>query len=155
MTITLEVTHPDKAGLIEGFRFIWAFYVNGYWPDRHCQPGLKGRRVEAFCTGRAATGTLALDRMDRYPYVYVCGVASAPRSELRLKNLHMPLAFREGHTEVLTSYNGYEFKARDAVKLEIPPLPAGWNGIQNLEHTRCKNFQFAVSVFGYPPPDRK
>jgi hypothetical protein len=133
---------------------MWAFYVNGYRVDKHCQPGLKGCRAPNFYTGHAISGVpIVFDRMDHYPYVYICGVGIGPKTELRHQNLHFPLEFKEGAEATITSYNGYMFQARNAVaKLPIPELPAGWNSIQNLEHTRCKNFRFAVSAFGYPPP---
>src|SRR5262245_8756800 len=97
-SITLEVTHPTlPSGPLLGFRFLWAFYVKGYRPDRHCQPCFKGRRVAEFRTGRALSGTpIVLNLMDLYPYVYVCGVGEGPKRELRHKNLHFPLAYRQG-----------------------------------------------------------
>jgi hypothetical protein len=88
--------------------------------------------------------------MARYPYLYICGVAAGARSERRHKNLHFPLQYKEGHVAEAHTHNGYVFRARNAVSVVIPPLPPGWNGIENAEHTRCKNFQFAVAVFGYP-----
>jgi hypothetical protein len=147
--ITLEVSHPRFAvGPIEGFRFLWAYYVNGFRPERHCQPCFKGRRVVEFCTGSASSGTpVRLDRMDRYPYVYVCGVAVGPQSTLRFNNFHFPLAFREGAVVEAETYNGYVFRVHNAVAVPIPPLPSGWHGLPD-EHTRCKNFQFAVAAFG-------
>lgn len=56
-TITLIVEHPTAPpGRIEGFRFLWAFYVNGYHPSRHCQPCFRGARVADFCTPTARSG---------------------------------------------------------------------------------------------------
>jgi hypothetical protein len=49
-----------------------------------------------------------------------------------------------------TTWNGYTVELFNAEVLPIPPLPKGWEGL-DLEHTRCKNFQFAVAYFGYPP----
>jgi hypothetical protein len=151
-SIRLDVTHPHTApGPIQGFRFIWAYYVNGYKPERHCQPCFRGRLVGEFCTRTATSGTpITLNRMDRYPYVYICGVGVGPDKELRFKNFHLPLAYREGAVVEATSYNGYMFRAENAVAVPIPALPAGWNGLSDT-HTRCRNFQFAVAAFGYPP----
>jgi hypothetical protein len=150
-TILLAVTHLERpSGCIEGFRFMWAFYVNGYRPDRHCQPCFRGRRVEDFCTPTAECGrVLTLDRMDRYPFVYVCGVGTGPRAELRHKNLHFPLRYAAGALAETTTYNGYRFRAENAELVPIPPLPSGWGG-KTDEHVRCKNFQFAVAYFGAP-----
>jgi hypothetical protein len=63
------------------------------------------------------------------------------------------LKYVEGAVVEATTYNGYTFRAQNAVLLPIPPLPLGWEG-KTEEHVRCKNFQFAVAYFGYPPPAR-
>lgn len=146
--IRLRIEHPSAhEAPIQGFRFFWAFYVSGFRPDRHCQPCFRGRRVESFCTTTVRNGVeVVLDRMDRYPYVYVCGVGSGPRRELKLKNVHMPLRHREGGTVRLRTYNDYEVIAEDAELLEIPELPEGWGG-RDIETTRCKNFRFGVHYF--------
>jgi hypothetical protein len=145
-SIRLDVSHPEIApGKIEGFRFLWAFYVNGYDPALHCQPCFRGALVQDFSTPTARSGQpVVLDRMSRYRYVYICGVASGPKAERGQKNLHLPLEYAEGHVEEATTYNGYTFRAHNARALIIPPLPAGWGGKPD-EHTRCKNFQFAVA----------
>lgn len=152
-TITLSVTHPSiPAGPIQGFRFMWAFYVKGYRVDCHCQPGLIGRRVDEFKTNTAVSGrAIRFDRMDRYPYVYVCGVGKGPKPELGKQNVHMPLRYKPGGVVDLTSYNGYSFRADDAELVSTPePMPTAWQGITNQEHLRCKNFRFAVGAFGPP-----
>jgi hypothetical protein len=148
-SIRLEVSHPGiPPGKIEGFLFLWAFYVNGYDPERHCQPCFKGRRINEFCTQTARSGeAVVLDQLHRYPYVYVCGVAAGLISERRNRNLHFPLEYAVGQVAEITTYNGYVFRAQDAVALPIPPLPSGWEGKPEA-HTRCKNFQFAVAYFG-------
>jgi hypothetical protein len=150
-SISLSVTHPDLPdGLIQGFQFIWAFYVNGFRPERHCQPCFKGRRHEDFYTGSARTGRVyELRALDRYPYVYVCGRGIGPDGDRWKQNLHMPLIHAAGQTVTRTTYNGYVLTAMDAEELIIPPLPDGWNGL-DLKTVRCKNFQFAVAQFGYP-----
>lgn len=148
--ITIEISHPEFApGKILGFRYFWAFYVNGYDPARHCQPCFKGRRVDEFCTRTAVSGRLIVfDRMDRYPYLYVCGVSSGAKTERRTRNLHFPLKYVQSAVTQVSTYNGYILKAQNAVSLEIPPLPDGFGG-KPLEHVRCKNFQFGVAHFGY------
>ena len=88
--------------------------------------------------------------MDRYPYVYICGVGAGRNDQLRAQNLHLPLEYREGGLVETTAYNGYVFRAHNAAAVPIPPLPDGWNGLEE-QHTRCRNFQFAVASFGYPP----
>jgi len=151
-SIFLEVTHPKgTVGRIEGFRFMWAFYVNGYYPEKHCQPCFKGSRVPHFCTPSATSGQrIEFDRMDRQPYLYICGVGSGRKVELKEQNLHLPLMYAEGAVEEKTTYNGYRFRAENARRVSVPELPEGWQG-KSREHWRCKNFQFAVAAFGYPP----
>jgi len=149
-TITLEVSHPDgKVGLIEGFNFLWAYYVDGFNPHTHCQGCFKGKLVDEFKTGVASTGTVVLNQIGRHKYVYVCGVGVGPVDQLKMKNFHLPLRYEENASVTKTTYNGYIVTARNAGELTIPALPAGWNG-RDLETTRCKNFQFAVEYFGYP-----
>jgi hypothetical protein len=129
---------------------MWAFHVNGFRPDRHCQPCFRGKRSPEFCTGRAESGRVYEFRSsDWYPYLYVCGVGSGPKDTLAGKNLHLPLRFAEGAELNAATYNGYEVSIRNAELLPIPPLPDGWNG-RDRETTRCKNFQFAVAYFGLP-----
>jgi hypothetical protein len=148
--ITLEVSHPDgKAGLIEGFRFLWAYYVDGFDHHTHCQDCFKGELVEEFKTGVASTGTVVFDQIGRHKYVYVCGVGLGPVDQLRTKNFHLPLRYEESSSVTKRTYNGYIVTARNAAELTIPALPERWNGLDS-ETTRCKNFQFAVEYFGYP-----
>ena len=149
-SITLEVTHPAHAdGRIRGFRFLWAYYVNGYRSDTHCQRCFRGRSVPEFSTRTAAVAKAVTFEMERFPYVYVCGVAAGPLRERGARNLHIPLRYSEGQdTEVMT-YNGYRFRAHNAAMIAIPALPDDWNGLPR-QHARCKNFQFAVAMFGYP-----
>ena len=160
-TITLEVTHPTfPAGKVQGFRYLWAYYVSGYDATMHCQPCFRGARVEEFCTPTAETNRVVrLDKLGRYPYVYVCGVGSGPKSELRSQNLHFPLRYAAGKVATAVSYNGYTFTAHDAEELVIPEWPLGMEGKalppafegKPLEHVRCKNYRFAVAYFGFPP----
>jgi hypothetical protein len=139
---------PD--GPIQGFQSYWAYYVNGFRPEVHCQRCFKGRRVEQFCNGRAQSGeSYELEAMDQYEYVYLCGVGSGPRKSLAGKNFHLPLRFAAGEAVTATTYNGYVITAANAAAVPIPALPPGWKG-RDLETTRCKNFQFAVAYFGYP-----
>lgn len=151
-SIFLQVTAPNgEPGLIKGFRYLWAFYVKGYKPDRHCQPCFIGQRAAYFSTSTELSGRrLEFDRMDRFPYLYVCGVGTGPKSDLWKKNCHLPLRHVEGAVEEATTYNGYPFRIENAVRVPIPELPENWQG-KPREHTRCKNFQFAVAAFGFPP----
>ncbi len=86
--------------------------------------------------------------MDRYAYVYICGVGSGPKDGLAARNLHLPMRHAPGEVVEATTYNGYKIMAEDAALLPIPALPEGWMG-RDRETTRCKNFQFAVAYFGH------
>ena len=154
-SILLTVTDLEAAhGTIQRFkrfRYIWAYYVKGYNPAKHCQPCFIGARVEEFSTPTAMSGkSVSLSRMDRYPFVYVCGVGLGPKRELRKQNLHFPLRSSEGRVAEVRTSNGYHLRAENAEVVEIPELPENWEGFDR-EHTRCKNFRFAVASFGYPP----
>ena len=148
-SIELTVNHPViPPGPIQGFRFMWAYYVRGYKAEFHCQECFVGRRAEEFSTRTAFSGkTTVFDRLDRYPYLYVCGVGAGPKAELHHKNLHLPLRFKEGGIVERPTYNGYIFRAENAEELPIPALPDDWMGLER-EHARCKNFQFAVAYLG-------
>lgn len=157
--ITLDVSHPDRpAGKIEGYTYFWAYYVNGYRSDKHCQPCFTGSPIPAFNSTTARTGKeFVFDKMDRYPYVYVCGVASGAVKERSRKNFHLALRYAEGRSVSAVTYNGYIVTAQNAVMLQIPALPKNWQPEGATEPlpddmTRCKNFQFAVEYFGYPSP---
>ena len=152
-SIILEVSHPDRApGKIDDFNFFWAYYVSGYRSDKHCQPCFRGSPVPEFNTSTAQNGLrVELNRMDKFPYLYVCGVGSGPRKDLRHKNFHLALRHEEGKSVSAATFNGYVITAHNTVMLQIPALPKDWKGLDD-EHTRCKNFQFAVEYFGYPSP---
>lgn len=85
--------------------------------------------------------------MDRYEYVYICGVGPGPKKTLARKNFHWPLKYAAGEVVTASTYNGYVISAEDAVVVPIPMRQDGWNGLDR-ETTRCKNFQFAVAYFG-------
>jgi hypothetical protein len=95
--ITLQVTHPEiAAGPIQGFRFFWAYYVDGYKPDLHCQPCFKGKLVKEFCTSTARSGQAYRLDTARHKYVYVCGVGAGPKNQLKDENFHLPVRYAEG-----------------------------------------------------------
>lgn len=152
-SITLEVSHPTfEPDAIHGFRFFWAFYVNGFRSDKHCQGCFKGEPIDYFNTATARSGQeVEFDLMDRYKYVYICGVGCGPKkSQLAAQNFHWALRYRENSDiEARPTYNGYIVTAGNAVELPIPELPEGWSR-RDRETTRCKNFQFGVEYFGYP-----
>jgi hypothetical protein len=152
-TIILDVAHATKTGgRIDGFRFLWGFYVNGYRSDKHGQQCFYGKLVPGFSTTTDSVGRqIRLDEMGRYPYVDICGVSAGPNHLPGERNLHLPLEYSEGETVETTTYNGFSLRAHNARRVPIPPLTDHWNGL-GRGHARCKNFQFAVAMFGYPSP---
>jgi hypothetical protein len=151
--IALEVTHAEQRdGRIEGFQFLWAFRVSGYRSDRHCQPCFRGSRVPAFSTKTASVGQVVrMEQRDHHSFIYVCGVSAGAVTERAVRNLHLPLRYKQGSLAELVSYNGYTFRAENAERIAIPALADDWNGLER-SHARCKNFQLAVATFGYPSP---
>jgi hypothetical protein len=147
--MVLHVSHQSlPSGRIEGFHPIWAFYVTGLVPDKHCQFCFKGARAKNFNSTNAASGVdIVLDRLDISPVVYVCGVAKGPVDQRKHHNLHLPVHHKPGATVTIGTYDGYQLTVSNAEQLDIPALPDGWNGLP-LKHTRCKNFRFALSYFG-------
>lgn len=89
-----------------------------------------------------------MDESSTAPYLYLCGVGTGTRSLLHTKNFHLALKPQEGGSETRTTYNGYAIEVSGAEALPIPEIPDGWNGLP-MEHTRCRNFRFAVARFGY------
>lgn len=155
-TIILDVSHPTKTGCrINEFRFLWGFDVNGYRSDNHCQQCFYGKLVPGFSTTTDSVGRqILLDEMGRCPYVYICGVSAGPSHLRGERNLHLPLEYSDGETVETTTDNGFSLRAQNAKRVPIPPLSDNWNGL-GRGHARCKNFQFAVTMFGYRSPQRR
>lgn len=144
-SIRLSISHPTASGLIEGFRYLWAYHVRGYHPQKHCQDCFIGFLDPAFHTRNAATGEFTFTSPSD-EVLYLCGVAAGKVSERRGRNLHLPLRFSLGSTGSFTTYNGYVVHFEDAELLPIPePRPR-----DHLpeDHYRCANFRFAESWFG-------
>ena len=143
--IHLSVHSPHAPGPITGFRYLWAFTVTGYRPEKHCQPGLRGRRAPDFHTGNAATGDYAFT-IPEGAFLYVCGVASGPKHLLGQRNFHLPLRPDPDGAGTTTSYNGYVFTWYGATRIAIPaPVPREH---LSKEHYRCANFRVAEAWFG-------
>ncbi len=84
--------------------------------------------------------------------LYICGVGVGPKDLLHKKNFHLALKLEPGSHEIHSTYNGYTITVENGRSLPIPELEAGWKGL-DLETTRCKNFRFAVSRFGWTLSD--
>ena len=144
--MTVRVSHPESAeGMIEGFRYLWAYYVKSFDPAAHCQACFKGALATNFNTKTAQIGRdIALERAPAFPFVYICGVASGKTEFREVRNLHLPLRYAEGRLAECVTYNGYRVSVMNAEALRIPSLPDYWNGLPDV-HRRCKNFQFGVA----------
>jgi hypothetical protein len=151
--ITVRIDHPElSSGKIQGFRYFWAFYVNGFRQTTHCQPCFRGSPSVQLNTVSAESGRLyVMDERAASKYLYLCGVGVGPRDLLYRKNFHLALSPCDDHEEVRETYNGYTVVVQNAIALPIPELPEGWNGLDR-ETTRCKNFRFAVAQFGWCEP---
>ena len=155
-TITLTIEHPtQRSGPMNGFRFLWAYLVSGYRSDRHCQRCFYGKLVPELSPTSDSVGVpIQLALSERHPFAYVCGVSAGPTSERAVRNLHLPLRYEEGQTVTMPTYNGYTLIASNAGLVAVTSLPDNWKGLER-GHARCKNFQFAVSAFGYPSTPRR
>jgi hypothetical protein len=151
--ITIRIEKPENSeselGPIQGFKFFWAYYVNGFDQTVHCQPCFKGSLSKQFNTRTVQTGRqYIMNERKAFRYLYICGVGLGPKNRLRERNFHLALEGRAGTHEIRQTYNGYKIIVENGVALPIPDLEAGWNGL-DLETTRCKNFRFAVAHFGW------
>ncbi len=151
--IRISIEQPPNLGSdpkpIQGFKFFWAYYVNGFDQSVHCQPCFKGSLSRQFNTRKVQSGKLyTMNEWKAFRYLYICGVGVGPKHLLGEKNFHLPLEYRLGAREVRQTYNGYIITVENGIALPIPELEVGWKGL-NLETTRCKNFRFAVRQFGW------
>ena len=147
--ISLRVTYPTLAqGPIEGFSLLWAYYIRGFRPEKHCQECFIGELAKNFHSrNHDSEVEVRFDQTDAFRFIYVCGVAKGPAEGRRCANLHFPLRFESAAHATITIYNGYQFEAENAVQLRIPDIPERWRGLPDV-HARCKNFRFGLEYFG-------
>ena len=148
--ISIHVEHPEyEPGPVRGFKFFWAYYVNGFDQTVHCQPCFKGSVSRQFNTRTAQSGKLyTMNERKTFRYLYICGVGVGQKHLLHEKNFHLPVEPQPGAREVRHTYNGYKITVENGIAVPIPELEVGWKGL-DLETTRCKNFRFAVGRFGW------
>lgn len=148
--IAIQIEHREyEPGPLRGFKFFWAYYVDGFDQTAHCQPCFKGALSNQLNTRTAQSGRLyVMDERKIFRYIYVCGVGAGPKNLLHEKNFHLPLEPQPGAHEVCHTYNGYVITVENGVALPIPELEPGWKGLDR-ETTRCKNFRFGVAQFGW------
>jgi hypothetical protein len=148
--VSIIVAHPGGSDeFVSGFAHLWAMYVCGFDQKRHCQKALRGRLSTSIQTRATPLNVpLVLGEAGSYDSLYICGVAKGPLAARRVNNLHLAIQPQEGASFVHETYNGYSLRVDNGVKLSIPELPKGWNGLPD-EYTRCCNFRFCVHRFGY------
>jgi hypothetical protein len=151
MAITFTIRHIDNSrAVIDGFRQLWAFYVRGFDPRKHCQPCFRGRRSQHLNRNQTMLGIeFVCDETDNFNQLYICGIASGSEKELWHRNFHLALVEAPGESLEEHTYNGFVFLVRNARRLAIPdPL----DELSHLprQHYRCKNFRFGVEYYGYP-----
>ena len=149
--VTITVSSVDnRSTTLAGFLHLWAMYVRGFNYRQHCQKSFRGRLSQFVRTTETALYTpFTFNEVVHFDSLYLCGVAGGPVSARKLNNLHLALEPSQGATFVHETYNGYLIHVGNAVKLPIPELPDGWNGLPQA-YTRCCNFRFCVYRFGYP-----
>ena len=151
-TVSITITHPQvNQGYVRGFLHLWAMYVRGFNPAQHCQKALRGRLSGLIKTRMTPLNVhLLLDEVHSFNSIYLCGVACGRVDARKLNNLHVPLERLTGEMFQFKTFNGYIITVENARRLPIPELPPGWNGLPDA-FTRCCNFRFCVSRFGYTP----
>jgi hypothetical protein len=100
--ISVHVEHPDfEPGPVRGFKFFWAYYVNGFDQTVHCQPCFKGSLSRQFNTRTAQSGKLyTMNERKAFRYLYICGVGVGQKHLLHQKNFHLPVEVRLGASEI-------------------------------------------------------
>lgn len=131
------------------FRYLWGKYIIGFRPALHCQQSFvirddaHVRRV----TPKMIDGVYHLD--DTYQFFYLCGVGF---EEKHNTNVHLAVRPKMGSVAAIGSAYGVRFTIWDAqaIPIQHPMLlkspPRGLDGLE-VDHLRCKNFQFGCQVF--------
>ena len=140
----LEIVTPLGAPVSE-FRYLWGKHVIGFEPACHCAACLLGAFDPAVKPGLQPGRVDLLD--EAADAFYLCGVAW---NYQLASNLHLVVEREAGAVAEVRSAAGVLFRVHGARALPIPALPPGWNGLDRL-FTRCRNFQWAVSRYGYEP----
>lgn len=145
---------PDTLALephasVTGFLHLWAIYVRGFDPKHHCQRCLRGK-ISAKIRTRATPiqEEIIFDETSDYQVIYLCGVAKGRVADRRHNNLHLPLRPALGRQFELNTYNKYTITVKDAELLPIPLIGDWWHGFSPA-FTRCCNFRFGLSIFGF------
>ena len=144
MVLTIGQPGAPRQSL-PGFPYFWLKYVTGFDARYHCAQALTGPFHKGIWSTVKAPSTHVLTQPSvPWRYAYLCGVADTRWAD----NLHVPVEFAAGQEVETVTYNGFRIHLTNARRLDIPWLDDGWNGFPR-SFTTCRNFQFAVAMFGY------
>lgn len=152
--IEVSVSSP-RGGRVEGFKYWWAKYVTGFNQALHCGGCLRGTYSQRWKRGMSL-GSYVFDEVDRFDYVYLCGVRAAAYAKGSIlpvgydDNFHLALRPSREWNATAKTYNGVTIVARGAEMIPIRALPEHWSGLP-LAMTSCRNFQFGAQAYGYDP----
>lgn len=157
LRIDFEHYHGPNAGPVVGWRYLWAIEVWGFDHTQHClQTFAKhSRRIPEVKPGMRSDSPIEVTFGPTPPgrpasFLYVCGVATVGGYR---NNLHAVVKPRRGGFANVTAYTGDVLTVVGGDLQPIPELPQLYNGM-SAEFTTCRNFQWAVSAFGWPKSDR-
>ncbi|NTU81929.1 MAG: hypothetical protein HGA45_21550 [Chloroflexales bacterium] len=144
--MVLTIGTPDEPRRpLPGFPYFWLKYVTGFDARYHCAQALLGPFHKGiWSTVKAPSVHVLTQPKEPWRYAYLCGVAETRWAD----NLHVPVEFAPGQEVEAVTYNGVRIHITNARRLDIPWLDDGWNGFPR-SFTTCRNFQFAVAMFGY------
>lgn len=139
----VEVTIKVGKGW-QGFKYFWAYRVDGFDPTKHCQPCFIGERLLQVRLP-LATGGVAKIRAQSGRRIYLCGVADPYRWK---NNFHLPFVVRAGAEAAGQLYTGRDVEVLNGEELPIDPSYAK-RAYPRLgeEFLTCRNFQFGVQYF--------
>lgn len=114
LRLTAPEAHPPT---LAGFPYFWIKYVSGANLVMHCAAALAGHWHRGFKPPIALPTVQVLNQYAT-PYVYLCGVADSQWSD----NIHVPMAYAQGESIEMTTYNGIRIQITNARLLPIPCL---------------------------------
>jgi hypothetical protein len=145
----LIVSGLDKAPADLRFKHLWAYYVIGFKPWKHCDSCLN--HTKAMEVGPdMKDGEYQLKDQ---PFLYLCGVGQLDTKSRKAAglnrgktNVHLAVRPRLGSVASIGSVYGVTFTIHDAQAIPIEPLAVDFQGLDE-KHYRCKNFQFGYQTF--------
>jgi hypothetical protein len=149
----IEIAHNLEP---RDFVWLWAKYVTGFNPERHCTNSIRGRysrKLSKHNKELTTSGVIVMDEChpDSYRAIYVCGVAKqgyAKKTNYE-HNLHAAISPRPGAFETW-SFEKWHLQIRGGAFLYIPnsaqELPARYRDLPP-EYTTCRIFRWSACYF--------